>query len=113
MIELGLLVLLALGGIFLLMVVGTVIKAVLWVVLLPLRLVFWVLGGLLLIPLLLLKFFFGGIIFLIALPVIAISLLAALAAAAVALLVPLLPLVVLAALVWYLIRPESQALVGG
>jgi hypothetical protein len=47
-----------------------VLKAVLWIVLLPIRLVFWLLGTLLLLPLLLLKFFFGGALLLVALPVI-------------------------------------------
>jgi hypothetical protein len=113
MIELGLLLVLGVGGIILLLTVATVIKTVLWVVLLPFRLVFWVIGALLVIPFLLFKFLFGGLILLLALPIIVLSLLAGLAAAAAALFLPLLPFVLLAVLLWYLIRPESQALVRG
>ena len=110
MIELGALVLLGLSGVALIVAVATIIKAVLWGVLFPVRLVLWLVGGLLLLPFLLLKFLFGAILFLLSLPLIIISLIAAAAAVVAGLLLPLIPFVLLFALIWYLIRPESNAL---
>ena len=110
MIELGALVLLGVAALFL---VGLAIKAIVWVILLPIRLVFWLLGGLLLLPLLLFKFLLGGLILLISVPFIIISLVAALAAVVAGLLLPLLPLVLLVAVIWYFFRPQPQALVRG
>jgi hypothetical protein len=91
-------------GLAALFAIGALVKTVLWIVLLPLRLVFWIVGGLIVLPLLLFKFVAGAIIFVIALPVIVVSVLAAL-------LVPLVPVIFLVALVWFLIRPEATALV--
>jgi hypothetical protein len=111
MIELGALVLLGIAGLALVFALLVVLKAVLWIVLLPVRLVFWLLGTILLLPLLLIKFFIGGVILLIALPVIVISLIAASAALVAGVLLPALPVILLFALLWYLVRPQPQALV--
>jgi hypothetical protein len=113
MIELGALVLLGLLGLAVLCAVSVIVKAVLWVALLPFRLVLWLVGGLLLLPFLLFKFLLAGIIFVISLPVIIISMIAAAAAFVAAMLLPLAPVVLLVALIWYLVRPEPQALVRG
>lgn len=113
MIELGLLLLAGAAILTGVIVLGVILKAVLWVVLLPFRLLFWGLGALLVLPILLFKllcFLFGGILLLLALPIIVVSLLAA--AAAAALLVPLLPLLLVAlvaAVIWLLVRPEPAA----
>ena len=78
----------------------------LWVVLLPLRLLF----GLLLLPFLLLKVVgmaIGGLLLLIAGPILAIALVAGLVAVAVAVVAPLLPLLFIAFVVWFVIRASS------
>ncbi len=112
MIELGLLLLAGAAILTGVIVLGVILKAVLWVVLLPFRLLFWGLGSLLVLPILLFKFLgflFGGLLLLLALPIIVVSLVAAAAAAAAALLVPLLPLLLVAAVIWLLVRPEPAA----
>ena len=110
MIEFGAL---AVVGIAMVAIVS-VIKALFWVLLLPVRLIFWLVGSVLMLPLLMVKAVFGGLLMLLAVPA---AVVAALAAAAVviavgaALLVPLLPIALLLALIWYLVRPEPRALV--
>jgi hypothetical protein len=108
MIELGVLVLIGAGIPTALLVAACVLKAVFWALLLPIRLVFWTVGGLLLIPFLLLKFIFGTLFFVVALP----FLLVAAVISAVAFAIPLLPILLLIALLWYLFSAESQALVS-
>ena len=66
MIELGALLLFGVAVVCLVLTAGLILKAVLWLVLLPVRLVFWTIGTLLLLPLLLIKLLAGGVIFLIA-----------------------------------------------
>lgn len=115
MIELGLLLLAGAAILTGVIVLGVILKAVLWVVLLPFRLLFWGLGALLVLPIPLFKFLgflFGGLLLLLALPIVVVSLLAAAAAAAAVLLVPLLPLLIVAlvaAVIWRLVRPEPAA----
>jgi hypothetical protein len=104
MIELGALLLFGVAMVCLVLAAGVILKTVLWLVLLPVRLVFWLLGTLLFLPLLLIKLLVGSVVFLIALPVLAIVVVAV----ATALLVPAIPLIFLIALVWYLVRPEPQ-----
>jgi hypothetical protein len=87
---------------------GLILKAILWLVLLPVRLVFWTLGTLLLLPLLLIKLLVGGVIFLLALPILVVVFAVVAVAVATAVIVPAIPLVFLIALVWYLVRPEPQ-----
>jgi hypothetical protein len=110
MIELGLLLLagLAVAAVILFVAVA---KVVLWVLLLPLRLLFWIVGGLILLPLLLAKALVGGVLLILALPFIALAAAIGLAVGAVFLLIPLLPLILLGMLVWVLVRGRSEALV--
>ena len=108
MIELGALLLFGVAMVGLVLTAGFVLKTILWLVLLPVRLVFWLLGTLLFLPLLLIKLLVGGVVFLVALPVLAIVLVVAAIAVATAFLVPAIPLIFLIALVWYLVRPEPQ-----
>ena len=79
----------------------------LWTLLLPIRLLF----GLLLLPFLLLKVVgmaIGGLVLLVAAPVLAIALLAGLVAVAVAVVAPLLPLLFIAFVVWFVLRASSS-----
>ena len=100
MIELGALLLVAVAVLGLVFAAGVILKTFFWIVFLPIRLVFWLIGSLLLIPLLLLKLV-GGLIFLLALPILGI----AAVAIVVSVLLPAIPLILLAAFVWYLVRP--------
>lgn len=111
MIELALLLLLGVSLLVAFVVAATVLKVLLWVVLLPIRLVFWTIGALFVLPLLILKALLGGALVVIALPILAIAALAGVAAVVLALLLPLVPFVLLGALAWYLLRPENHALV--
>ena len=110
MIELGALLLVAVAVLGLVFAAGIILKTIFWVVFLPVRLVFWLIGSLLLVPLLLLKLL-GGIIFLLILPILAIAFSLATVAVVVSVLLPAIPLILLAAFVWYLVRP--QPLAGG
>jgi hypothetical protein len=105
MIELGALLLFGVAMVCLVLTAGLILKAILWLLLLPVRLVFWTIGALLLLPLLLTKLLAGGVIFLIALPILVFAVLAGVVATAVV--VPAIPLIVLIALVWYLVRPDA------
>ena len=109
MIEFGVLLLVG-AAVFTLLAIAAIVKALLWIVLLPFRLLFWAVAGLLFIPFLLLKALIGGLFMLLALPVL---ILAALVAALVAILVPLLPLLLLFGLIWFLVRDQPEALVRG
>ena len=108
MIELGALLLFGVAMVCLVLTAGLILKAILWLVLLPVRLVFWTIGTLLILPLLLIKLLVGGVIFLIALPILVVVFAVAALAVATAVLVPAIPLIFLIALVWYLVRPEPQ-----
>ena len=108
MIELGALLLFGVAMVCLVLTAGLILKAMLWLVLLPVRLVFWTIGTLLLLPLLLIKLLAGGVIFLIALPILVVVFAVVAVAMATAVLVPAIPLILLIALVWYLVRPEPQ-----
>ena len=82
-------------------------KAILWLVLLPFRLLFGLLFGILLLPLLLLKFVVfavGGVLLLIVGPIVAMALIGAVLAAVVGLAIPLLPLLCIAFVVWVVFR---------
>jgi hypothetical protein len=106
MIELGVLLVIGAAILTAVIVVSALLKAVFWVLWLPIRLVLWTIGGVLLLPFLLLKLIFGAIAFVVALPL---MLLAALVSV-VALALPLLPILFLVALLWYVLRTEPQAL---
>ena len=106
MIELGALVLVAVAVLGLVVAAGVIVKTLLWLVFLPIRLAFWLIGGLLILPLLLLKLV-AGVLFLIALPFLAIAFGVVTVAVAAAVLLPAIPLILLIALVWYVVRPEE------
>lgn len=110
MIELGALLLFGGAALALIVSLALVLKAVLWVVLLPVRLLFWILGALLFLPWLLLKAAAGGLLFLLAVPLLLVGAVIAAVVLAAAVLLPAIPLVFLAALVYYLLRPEPGAL---
>ena len=83
------------------------IKAVFWVVFLPIRIVFQVLFGVLLLPLLLLKLVFGGLLALAMIPLLIVGAIAAV----VGLAIPLFPLFCIAFVVWIVMRsPRSTAI---
>lgn len=108
MIGLTVLVLLALG-LFVLFAGGfavmMAIKAILWLVLLPFR----ILLGILFLPLLLIKLVVGTIVFAVLGPILAIVLVCAAIAGIVALAVPLLPLLCIAFVVWAVMRSSRPA----
>jgi hypothetical protein len=58
--------------------------------------------------LLLIKLLVGGVIFLLALPILVVVFAVVAVAVATAVIVPAIPLIFLIALVWYLVRPEPQ-----
>jgi len=115
MMGLSLLVLLAVGLFALIagsVVLLAAIKAVLWLVLLPFRLLF----GFVLLPLLLIKLLVGGILLLIVGPVVLVALAIAAFTAVVtvvatgaALLVPLFPLLCIGFVVWAVMRSGRPA----
>ena len=109
MIELGALLLFGVAILVVVAVAAAVLKVVLWAVFLPFRLLFWLLGGLVILPFLLLKLLFGAVMFVLTLPLLLLGLIAGAIAAAVGLMLPLLPLILLAALIYYLVRPEPHA----
>ena len=108
MIELALLTLMA-GTVIAVVALSLVfVKALLWIVLLPVRFVFGVFFGLLMLPFLLLKTVIGGILMVVLGPLMLIALLAGLAALAAALIVPLLPLLFVAFVVWFVVRASQR-----
>lgn len=102
---LGLLVLAAIAGTF---VVLLALKAVLWVVLLPFRLLFQIVLGILLLPLLLLKLVFGGLFLLVSIPFLILAGVAALVGIA----VPLFPLLCIALVVWIVMRSSRSTAIA-
>jgi hypothetical protein len=83
------------------LVAGLVLlKALLWLVLLPVRLIFYFL----LIPLFLIKAVVGGILLLIVGPIVAMAVVATGLALVAAIIVPLLPLAFIALVIWFLAR---------
>jgi len=95
-ILLGLVVLAALASAF---VVLLAVKALLWIVLWPLRLLVQILFGILLLPLLLLKLLFGGLFFLLMLPLLIVG-------------VPLFPLLCIAFVVWVVMRSSRSTAIA-
>ncbi len=112
MIELGALMLFGVVIVAVIVAFAAVMKAIFWIVLLPVRLVFWALGAVLLLPLLLLKLLFGGLMALVAVPFVLLGLIVGAIALIFGVLIPALPLILLAALLWYLVRPEPTRLAG-
>jgi hypothetical protein len=113
MIELGVLMLLGVAVVAA-CALAVLLKALLWVLLLPFRILFWTLAGLVSLPLLLLNGLVGGLVLLLALPLFLVSLLVGgLAVGFFALLLPLLPILLVVGLVWYLLEaPPHVALRG-
>jgi hypothetical protein len=106
-ILLGLVVLAALAGAF---IVLLAVKALLWIVLWPVRLAFSIVFGVLLLPLLLLKVLFGGLLFLLMLPLLIVGVVAGV----IGLAVPLFPLLCMAFVVWVVMRSSrTTAIVRG
>jgi len=98
-------------GLFLLAltVLGLVIRVAFWVVLLPLRLIF----GLLLLPLLLVKAVLGGLLFVVAGPLIAFATIVAAIILAGIFAVPLAPVLLLLFALWMINRSRRPALSAG
>ena len=103
MIELAVLACAAVAVFAVGMLVLAALKVALWIILLPLRL----LVGIILLPLLVLKALFGGILLLVAGPVLVIAAVAALVALAAALVVPLLPVLLVIFVVWLVLRSRQ------
>ena len=95
-ILLGLVVLAALASAFMVLLA---VKALLWIVLWPLRLLFQIVFGILLLPLLLLKLLFGGLFFLLMLPLLIVG-------------VPLFPLLCIAFVVWVVMRSSRSTAIA-
>jgi hypothetical protein len=107
------------GGLFLLgifalaalavtFVVLMAVKALLWVVLLPFRLLFYIAFGILFLPILLIKLLLGGILAVVAIPLVLIGLIAAF----VGLAVPLFPLLCIAFVVWIVMRSSRSTAIA-
>ena len=110
MIELTVLAVVGLGLFLLaLTVLGLVIRVAFWVVLLPLRLIF----GLLLLPLLLVKAVLGGLLFVVAGPLIAFASIVAAIILAGIFAVPLAPVLLLLFALWMIGRARRPALSAG
>ena len=86
-----------------------VLKGLFWLVLLPFRLLFAVL----LLPFLLLKAIFGGLLFLIAGPLVLLLAIVAAIVLTAALAVPLAPVLLVLFAIWLLARPRRQPLLPG
>ena len=110
MIELGALLLFGVALVAVIVAFTAILRAIFWVVLMPFRLVFWLLGAVLMVPLLLVKLLFGGLMTLLAAPLVLLGLLGAAVAGVFGVLIPAIPLILLAALFWYLVRPEPTRL---
>jgi hypothetical protein len=82
-------------------------KAVLWLVLLPFRLLFGLVFGVLLLPLLLVKLVVGLVLVVLVGPIVLIAVVGGLLAAVVGLLIPLFPLLCIAFVVWLLMRSTT------
>ena len=108
MIEVGAFVVFGIAMVVLTIVFASLVKALVWVLLLPVRLIFWLVGSVLVLPLFVLKAVVGSFLMLVALPVVLIAVMATVAAA---LLIPIVPVALLLALIWYLLRPQPGALV--
>jgi hypothetical protein len=89
-------------GVLLLTVVGSVVRAALWLLLLPFRMVGW----LLFLPLLLIKLVIG-LVAVVLTPVVAVVA-ATLAAIVAGLFLPLLPVLVIAGFVWLLVKAARR-----
>ena len=105
LILLGLVVLAALAGAF---IVLLAVKALLWIVLWPLRLVFQIVFGVLLLPLLVLKVLFGGLFLLLMLPLLIVGVVAGV----IGLAVPLFPLLCIAFVVWVVMRSSRTTAIA-
>ena len=90
--------LLGLFALFSVLAVG--FRVILWIVLLPFRLLF----ALLILPLLLFKLLIGGLVFLIVGPVLAILAFVAAIVIGAVVAVPLLPLLLVGAIIWMILR---------
>jgi hypothetical protein len=100
--------LIVLAGVFTLL---ALVKAVLWLVLLPFRLLFGLVFGIFLIPLLILKlvlFVIGAILLVLLAPVLLIGVVGAVIGAVVGLAGPLLPLACIGFVVWVVMRSRRE-----
>ncbi|MBA3231966.1 MAG: hypothetical protein H0T05_04025 [Acidobacteria bacterium] len=88
------------------------LKVVLWIVLLPVRLFFALLFGLLFLPVLLLKALLGTVAMIVVGPFLVLTLLAGAAIAFVALLVPLLPLLAIGLVIWLVVSATERPVVA-
>jgi hypothetical protein len=85
--------------------VAMLVKAVLWLVFLPFRILF----GVLLLPILLVKAVVGGLLFLVLAPILLIAALVAVAATIAGLAIPLFPLLCIGFVAWLIMRSNRPA----
>jgi hypothetical protein len=90
------------------MIIATVVKAIVWLVLLPFRILFGLLFSVLLLPLLLLKALVIGILLVAVGPIVVLSILGAALATVLALAVPLFPLLCIGFVVWLVMRSADR-----
>src|SRR4051812_7189971 len=108
MLMIALLVLAVVGvALFAVLIGAAVLRTVLWLVFLPFRLLF----ALLLLPFLLIKAIVGGLLFLVAGPLVALLAIVASIVLAAVLAVPLAPVLLVLFAVWLFARPRRQVLV--
>jgi hypothetical protein len=93
------------GGVALLMLV----KAVLWLVLLPVRIIVGLLFGLFVLPFVLLKFLVLGVVAIVVAPILVLAAAAALIAAVAGVVIPLFPLLCIGFVVWVVMRSQRAA----
>jgi hypothetical protein len=99
----GIAIFVVLTGLFAL---AALVKAVLWAIFLPFRLLF----GVLFLPLLLVKLIVGGVLFVIVAPLVLIAVAGTLVATVTALAVPFFPLLCIAFVVWVVMRATRPAI---
>jgi hypothetical protein len=92
------------AGVVVLACVAFFVRAILWLVLLPIKLLFW----LLFLPFLLLKMILGAILGLVLAPVFALFALLVAFTAGIALLIPMAPLLVIVAAIFWLIKKDRS-----
>ena len=107
MIELGALLLFGVALVAVVMAFATILKLAFWTILLPFRLLFWLLGAILVLPVLLFKLIIGGFSMLLAIPLALVGVVLAGLGIAFAFVLPAIPVILMVAAIYYLLRPAA------
>jgi hypothetical protein len=111
MIELGALLLFGVAIVAVVIAFATILKLAFWAILLPFRLLFWLLGAVLMLPVLLFKGIVGGLSMVLAVPLGLVGVILAGIGLAFALVLPALPVILMVVAIYYLLRPSPAPLV--